>query len=102
MPTFVGKIGKNQSLNATQYFDGPWKEFLRQELEPNTSLRLTAAAVEYAVFVMNGAGQYQFDGRLQPLSPGSAVTVGHGAEILITAGDDPLELFITSLTVAEV
>lgn len=99
MAAYVGTIQRGQTLDATAYFDGPWKEFSRIELQRGTPLRLTADTVEYSLFVMHGDGVYQFDGKRQSLTPGAAVTVGHGAEILITSGDEPLELFITSLSV---
>ena len=102
MPTYVGKIEQNETLDATQYFAGPWRQFERSVVPLNGSRRLTADAVEYAVFVMSGTGSYQFNGSQHPLTPGSAVTVGHGAEVLIT-GDQatPLELFITTLAVSD-
>ncbi|GAB5897695.1 hypothetical protein [Mycolicibacterium mageritense] len=101
MPTYVGKLERNQTLNATTYFAGPWQQFERTVIPIEGSRRLTADVVEHAVFVMSGTGSYQFNGARNPLTPGSAITVGYGAEVLICADQEaPIELFITSLAVS--
>ncbi|WP_280401415.1 hypothetical protein [Nocardia carnea] len=100
MPSYVGHIGKGESLDATKYFEGPWEKFERIELLPDQSRRFTADRLEFSVFVMSGSGTYLFDGRTYELSEGHAVTVGHGSEILVTASSKAsLELFVTTLRV---
>lgn len=100
MSGYVGKIEKGAELDATQYFDGPWKSFRRIELAPDQHERFTADTVEHSVFVMSGHGTYLFGGQDHPLTPGHAVTVGYGSEILVTASTtEPLELFVTALSV---
>lgn len=100
MSGYVGKIEKGAELDATQYFDGPWKSFRRIELSPGQQERFTADTVEHSVFVMSGHGSYLFGGTDHELTPGHAVTVGYGSEILVTAHDtEALELFVTALSV---
>lgn len=100
MPTFVGKIEIGQTLDATDYFDGPWKSFARIAVQPGATHTFTGDTAEFAIFVMSGSGNYVFSGVSTEVTPGSAITVGLGSEITVSAdAGNTLELFVTTLSV---
>ncbi|KWX66734.1 hypothetical protein [Mycobacterium sp. NAZ190054] len=101
MPAYVGKIAANETLDATAYFDGPWRSLSRITVPAEQPRTFTADSTEFALFVMNGSGHYLFGGATEPISPGSAVTVGLGSEITVHAGEGAaVELFVTTLSVS--
>ena len=97
MAGYVGRLEAGDYLDATPYFEGAWKSFERRTLESAQSLRLEASDDEYSVFVVGGDGDYQVGDVSAAATSGTAITVGHGAGVTITAGVSGIDLFITTL-----
>jgi hypothetical protein len=99
MAGYVGHLEPGDALDATRYFQGPWKQFERRALAPDTGVTFAATEDEYAIIVTAGNGEYTVGDKVGPATEGSSFTVGYGAIIALTAGAGGLELFITSLAV---
>lgn len=99
MAGYVGRLEAGDVLAAAAFFEGPWRSFSRRTVEPGHTETFDAADAEYAIFVMSGDGRARVGATTQPLTPGSALTVGYRATLAVTAADSPLELFVTTLNV---
>lgn len=99
MAGYVGRLEPGDTLDATPYFEGPWKSFERRTLEDEQSLQLEGVGAEYSVFVIGGGGDYRVGDVTAAATPGTAITVGYGASVTITAGEPGIDLFITTLNI---
>ena len=97
MAGYVGRLESGDTLDASSYFTGPWRCFSRKVVDPGQTETFDAARAEYAIFVMSGEGTATVGTTTQRVDPGSALTVGYRASLVITAGGGPLELFVTTL-----
>ena len=99
MAGYVTRLESGQVLEAAAYFKGPWRSFSRQVVEPRGTVTFHADDAEYAIFVMTGEGEARVGATTQSVDPGAALTVGYRASLVLTAGEHPLELFVTTLNV---
>jgi quercetin dioxygenase-like cupin family protein len=99
MAGWVGRLEPGQTLDARPHFHGPWRDFRRVIVEASEEIVFEASDCEYAIFVMSGTGEATIGAQARPLTPGSALTVGYRARLQATAGDGPVELFVTTLDV---
>jgi mannose-6-phosphate isomerase-like protein (cupin superfamily) len=91
-------LAVGQTLDAKEYFEGPWRSFSRVLVDAGTETNFDATDCEYSIFVMSGEGTLELGSTQQKLTTGSAVTVGYRATIRVRAESD-LELFVTTLDV---
>ena len=101
MAGYVGRLESGDTLDASSYFTGPWQCFSRRVVDPGQTETFDAARAEYAIFVISGEGDAAVGTTTQKVDPGSALTVGYRASLVVTAGDEPLELFVTTLDLGE-
>jgi hypothetical protein len=75
---------------------GEWRYIRMLNLGPGDSEELESGDVEYAVYVMDGAGSAELTDRTVPLEAGSALTLlkGAGAKLHSTTG---LTVFLVSV-----
>ena len=75
---------------------GEWRYIRMLDLGTGESEELAAGDVEYAVYVMDGAGTAELADRSVPLRAGSALTLlkGAGAKLISTTG---LAVFLVSV-----
>lgn len=99
MAGYVGHLALGETLDATPYFEGPWAQFERRRVEPGATTTFVAQQDEYAIIVSAGTGEYAVGEKSGSATEGSSFTVGYGAAVALTAGDEGLELFITTLSV---
>jgi hypothetical protein len=95
----VTRIEPGETLDAPGYFKGPWRSFARSSVDAGASQVFDAADCEYSIFVMSGKAVLQVGATQQPATPGKAITVGYRAQVTISAQDEPVELFVTTLDV---
>ncbi|MFV4914290.1 hypothetical protein PFZ49_12260 [Microbacterium lacticum] len=98
MAGYVGRIDAGEFLDAAPYFNGAWKSFERRTVGSVEALVLQGDNAEYSIFVLAGDGTYEVGDLRCPATPGTAITVGLGASVTITAGSSELDLFITTLS----
>jgi glyoxylate utilization-related uncharacterized protein len=67
-------------------------------LDEGRSERLEPGEVEYALYVLEGEGTAELDGRSVPLRAGSALTLLRGAGAILVGGSG-LTLFLVALDV---
>ena len=99
MAGYVGRLEPGDVLDARQYFAGPWGAFERAVVDGGASREFAAEGVEFAIFVSAGSGEFEVSGARSVADVGTAVTVGHGAAVIFSAGNDGLELFVTTVLV---
>jgi hypothetical protein len=99
MAGYVGRLEPGDVLDARPYFAGPWRSFERARLDPGTSREFIADGVEFSIFATEGRGSYDVAGQRDDADVGTAITIGHGASVTITAGQTGIELFVTTVTV---
>ena len=99
MPGYVGKLAPGQTLSARPYLAGSWREFSRIRLEPGEERLFDAGTAEYSVIVISGDGTAEVAGRSQSYDGGASFTVGYRAQLRLTAGEGPVELFVTTLDI---
>lgn len=97
MAGYVGRLNPGDVLDAGSYFKGPWKSFERRALGAAETTRFSATDEEYSIFVTAGQGTFTVDNTERHADEGTAITVGLGSTVDITAGPEGLELFITTL-----
>ena len=100
MAGYVGHLAAGEQLKTGEYFKGPWRSFERVVIQPAGGRDFNALDSEYAVYVMSGTGEASVAGKARAATPGSSFTVGYGARLQVTAGDEPIELFVTALDVS--
>ena len=99
MAGWVGRIDEGETLSAAGHFAGPWREFSRRTVQPGETFAFDAADAEYAVIVMSGTGEAEVGARTLAIRPGSSLTIGYRAQVVIRATDEPVEVFITTVDV---
>lgn len=97
MAGYVGHLNPGDVLEAAPYFKGPWKSFERRALEAAETARFAANDAEYSIFATAGRGTFTVESTERTADEGTAITVGLGSTVDITAGPEGLELFITTL-----
>ncbi|GAA1997368.1 hypothetical protein [Microbacterium ulmi] len=97
MAGHVGRIDAGESLDPTPYFDGQWRRLERRTIQAGSSVEFSADVEEYALFVITGAGEVETGDTRRALTPGTAVTIGLDSRVLVRVGEEPLDLFITTL-----
>lgn len=95
----VTQLVGDATLDPRPYLDGSWHTFWRPTIAEGHRFALPTAEQEHAIFVM--AGDAVLTGRSiaeTEVRAGSVITIGLGAEVVLTA-QQPAELFITTLSV---
>lgn len=100
MTGYVGKLEPGETLQAGPYFEGPWRDFSRVPILEGQTQEFIAADVEYSIFVIEGRGVATVGAQTHTLTPGSALTVGYGAQLSLAAGTGGLDLFVTTVKVS--
>lgn len=72
----------------------------RRAIEPGAPESSQAVDAEYAIFVVTGRGEARVGAATQQIDPGSALTVGYRASLVIAADGAPLEVFVATLNVS--
>ncbi len=101
MAGYVGRLEPGQTLQAGDHFKGPWRSFSRTTIEAGQEQTFNASDAEFSIFVMSGHGQSVIGSQAQPVSPGSALTVGYRAQLTLRADDSPVEVFVTIVDIPQ-
>lgn len=97
MAGYVGKLEPGDVLLADPYFEGPWRSFERREIPAGRTDTFVADEYEYSIFVTGGEATFVTHGQLNAAPTGTAITIGRGSTVEVTAEAGGAELFITTL-----
>ena len=86
-------------VDLTTVLTGPLRMARLVTLAPGQSETLTADDCEHTLFVLDGIGTARASTAVVDLTPGTAVTLPLGGELVMSAGAQPLRYFHASLSV---
>jgi len=76
---------------------GPWRYLRLLQLEPGAAESLPAGDVEYAAYVVDGAGAAETGAGRFEVQAGSSVVLLRGAGATLTAGEAGLRVFVEAV-----
>jgi hypothetical protein len=99
MAGWVGRLEVGETIDANAHFNGPWRNFQRLRVGAGERLTFAGTDCEYSIFVTDGGGSATVGNQARPLTTGAALTVGYRASVDVAAGEEGMEMFVTTLDV---
>ena len=97
-PLIVNLAG-GEPFDPAGILSSAWMSMRLQRLAPGAQERLIAEGVEYACYVVEGAGTVQTGAEEMGAAPGTALTLVAGSDALLRAGEKGLVVFVVTLVV---
>ena len=97
LPQVVLKLGDGKPIDPTKYFAGPWQSIQLLRVAPGDHAEFSGATAEHCFYVVRGKGSARSGSRTIDLSPGHGLAVPKGGDVTVEAGNQGLELFLTSV-----
>jgi len=95
----VFDLEAHNQVDLTTVLTGPLRTARLVTLAPGQSETLPAEDCEHTLFVLEGTGTARTSMNTVDLTPGTAVTMPLGGELIMSAGTQPLRYFHASLSV---
>jgi hypothetical protein len=93
----VVNLNDVRSTDPKPVLAGPWRWIRLAALPPGATEQLDSGAVEYAVFIVDGAGTASINGQEARLARGVALTLMCGAGGTLEAGPEGLKAFLVAV-----
>ena len=95
----VFDLEAHNQVDLTTLLTGPLRTARLVTLDPGQSEILTAEDCEHTLFILDGTGTARTSTTTVDLTPGTAVTMPLGGELMMGAGTQPMRYFHASLSV---
>lgn len=86
-----------RSVDPKKYFTGSWRSIRLEHVEPGQRLESSMDGIEESYFVVSGNGNAIVGDQTIELYHAITLTFPRGSAVTFQAGDEPLELFVTTL-----
>ena len=92
-------LSEQRSIDPQRYFTGRWRSIRLERVEPGQRLETSMDGIEESYFVVSGTGTAIVGDQTIDLDHAVTLTFPRGSCVAFHAGDEALELFVTTLDV---
>ncbi|MCH2539382.1 MAG: hypothetical protein MK000_03400 [Anaerolineales bacterium] len=92
-------LKEQRSVDPKEYFTGSWRSIRLERVERGQQLARSMEGIEESWFVVSGTGTALVGDRSIDLYHATTLTFPLGSAVVFQAGDEALELFVTTLEV---
>ena len=90
-------LSEERSVDPRKYFTGSWRSIRLERVEPGASLESSMDGIEESYFVISGNGKAIVGDQMIDLDEATTLTFPRGSSVSFRAGDEALDLFVTTL-----
>jgi len=90
-------LSEQRSVDPKQYFTGSWRSIRLERVEPGRRLERSMDGIEESYFVVSGNGTAIVGDQTIDVYHAITLTFPRGSSVTFQAGDEALELFVTTL-----
>ena len=90
-------LKEQRSVDPKKYFTGSWRSIRLERVEPGGRLARSMDGIEECYFVVSGDGTAIVGDQTIELYHAITLTFPRGSSVTFQAGDETLELFVTTL-----